>query len=221
VVGVKRFPIQILTLTYISDESLPPSDSFISRGQVSELEDSRDAMAQQRKHSIPIRWFDTSRVSANTRALIEKGTIQGLVPLMGGGDRAIGEVARANFPPEKYELDRIIGAEIADQWTVGPNQQSNFSTGERTAREAGIVERNFQTRVGQERAKLERHFVAIAEILGGLMALHGNSGIPVELLGAITYSVRADSTVLLDADQQIEKTSRANTRSCWVLIRPR
>jgi hypothetical protein len=205
IVGVKRLPIQILTLTYISDECLPPSDSTISRGQVNELEESRDAMAQQRKHSIPIRWFDTSRVSANTRALIEKGTIQGLVPLMGGGERAIGEVARANFPPEKYELDRIIGGEIADQWTVGPNQQSNFSTGERTAREAGIVERNFQTRVGQERAKLERHFVAIAEILGGLMALHGNTGIPVELLGAITYSVRADSTVLLDADQQIEK----------------
>jgi hypothetical protein len=205
VVGVLRNPIQVLTLTYISDESLPPSDSTISRGQVSELEDSRDAMAQQRKHSIPIRWFDTSRVSANTRSLIEKGTIQGLVPVMGSGERAIGEVSRASFPPEKYELDKIISGEITDQWTVGPNQASSFSTGERTAREASIVENNFKQRIGLERAKLERHFVAIAEILGGLMALHGSSGIPVDLLGSITYSVRVDSTVLLDADQRIEQ----------------
>jgi hypothetical protein len=223
VAGVRRNPIQILTLTYISDECLPPSDSTISRGQVNELEESRDAMAQQRKHSIPIRWFDTSRVSANTRSLIEKGTIQGLVPLMGGGDRAIGEVARANFPPEKYELDRIISSEIADQWTVGPNQQSNFSTGERTAREASIVEKNFNQRVGLERAKLESHVVAIAEILGALMALHGDVGIPIELLGSITYGVRVDSTVLLDSDQQIQRLEHVIDRSAqspFVDVRP-
>jgi hypothetical protein len=208
VVGVVRNPIQILTLTYISDENLPPSDSTISRHQVSELERSRSQMELQRKHSNPINWFDTNRVSANTRSLLEKGTFQGFIPTNGPGDRAIGQVARTSFPQEKYELDNVIDREITDQWQVGANQIGNFASGERSAREAGNVERNFQTRIGQERSKVERHFIAISEVLGGLMALHGQSTIPVELLGGITFAIRADSTVLLSAEQRMAQLER-------------
>lgn len=208
IVGVVRNPIQILTVTYVSDENLPPSDSTISRGSVRELEESRTQMALQRKHSNPLRWGDTNRVSANARARIDKGDFQSFIWTNGPGDRAIGEVARASFPQEKYELDAVINREITDQWQTGPNQIGSFASGERSAREAGIVERNFQTRIGQERAKVERHFVAIAEILGALMALHGNAGMPAELLGAVTYSIRVDSTVLLDAEQRIARVEK-------------
>jgi hypothetical protein len=209
VVGVQRFPLQVLTLTYVSDDCLPPSDSTISRGQVMELETSRRQMAEQRKHSIPIRWFNSNLVSANTRALLEKGTYQGLIPINGPGERAIGEVARASFPQEKLVLDQVIDAEITESWTVGPNQAGGYASGERSAREAGIVERNFETRVGVERGKVERHVVAIAEVLGALMALHGQSPITPEQLGSMTYSVRVDSTVLLNAEQRIEQLVRA------------
>lgn len=223
VAGVLRNPIQILTLTYISDESMPPSDSTISRHQVSELERSRAQMELQRKHSLPISWFDTSRVSANTRVLLEKGTYQGYIPTNGPGDRAIGQVARAAFPSEKYELDHVIAGEITDQWTVGPNQGGNYASGEKSAREAGIVERNFQTRIGQERAKVSKHFVAIAEVLGGLMALHGKAPLPPELIGSMAYRVRVDSTVLLDAEQQIARLERVIDRlaqSPYADVRP-
>ena len=208
IVGVTRNPIQILTLTYISDENLPPSDSTISRWQTTELEQSRTQMALQRKHSIPFRWGDTNRISANQRTKIDAGDFQGFIWTNGPGDRAVGEVPRAAFPPEKYELDSVIDREITDQWQVGPNQMSGFASGERSAREAGIVERNFQTRIGQERAKVERHFLAIAEVLGGLLSLHGGAAMPVELLGSLAYSIRVDSTVLLDAEQQIERLTR-------------
>lgn len=208
VVGVRRNPIQILTLTYISDDCLPPSDSTISRHQVNELEDSRSAMVQQRKHSIPIRWYDTTRISPGVRTLLEEGTFQGLIPVNGPGERAIGEVARSAFPPERFEFDRIINADIVDQWQVGTNQTGGFAPGERSAREAGIIERNFQTRIGQERAKVERHFVAIAEVLGALMALHGANALPVEALPDLTFSIRVDSTVLLDAQARIDQLMR-------------
>jgi hypothetical protein len=205
IVGVTRNPIQILTLTYISDDALPPSDSTISRAQINQLERSREQMELQRRHAIPIRWGDTNRISANTRARLEKGDYQSFIWTNGPGERAIGEVARAAFPQEKYELDAVIDREITDQWTVGPNQSGSFNSGERSAREAGIVQQNFQTRIGQERAKVERHFIAIAEVLGGLMALHGATPIPPALLGSITYGIHADSTVLLDADAQIDR----------------
>jgi len=205
IVGITRNPIQVLALTYISDDCLPPSDSTISRPQVNELEKSRHDFALQRKHAIPQRMFNPSLVSPNARAALERGTYQGAFAVSGQFERAIGIVPQANLPQERYELDSIINQEITDEWTVGPNQGGSFASGERSAREAGIVEQNFKTRIGQERAKVERHFVACAEILGALMALHGNAGIPVELLGSITYSIRVDSTVLLDSQQRIEQ----------------
>jgi hypothetical protein len=212
VAGVLRNPIQILTLTYISDENLPPSDSTISRSQVSELERSRSHMELQRKHSLPANWFDATRVSPNTRAALEKGTYQGWLPSNGPGDRAFGQVSRSQMGPEKYELDQVVDREITDQWQVGPNQSSQYASGERSAREASIVDKNFQTRIGQERSKVERHLVAIAEVLGGLMALHGKTPFPPALIGSMAYSVRVDSTVLLSAEQQIARLERVIDR---------
>jgi hypothetical protein len=36
-VGMRRFPIRVLTLTYIPDTAIPPSDTSVSRPQVREL----------------------------------------------------------------------------------------------------------------------------------------------------------------------------------------
>lgn len=224
-VGVLKLPIRVLTLTYISDDCLPPSDSTIGRFQVRELEASRDAMVQQRKHSIPIRWFDANRVSPNTRSLLEKGDFQGFIPVNGTGDRAVGEVARASFPSEKFEFDRVIKSDLTEIWQVGTNQAGAFASGERSASEARIIQQNFATRVGQERDKVTRYFIGIAECLAGLIALYGEVELPDELqaegpggtvppiakaalANEFTYSVRVDSTVLLDAEQQMDKLLR-------------
>lgn len=212
IAGVTELPIRVLTLTYISDDSLPPSDSTISRGQVDELESSRDAMVQQRKHSIPVRWFDSNRVSAGTKSLLEKGTFQGFIPTNGPGDRAIGEVSRASLGTDRYEWDGIIKGELTEQWQVGTNQAGAFSSGERSASEAKIVQSNFQRRVGHDQDKVTKCFVGIAKVLAGHLAIYGTFDIPDELgvqrealATGFTYSVRADSTVRLDAEQRIEQ----------------
>lgn len=211
VLGVVKNPIRILTLTYISDDNLPPSDSTISRFQVNELESSRDQMLQQRRHSIPIRWFDANRVSQGTRSLLERGTFQGFIPTNGPGDRAIGEVARAAFPGEKFDFDRVIKGDISEMWQVGSNQAGAFASGERSASEAKIVQQNFQNRVGQERDKVTRFFIGIAEVIAGHLALYGTTQVPDQLgverntlATGFVYSVRSDSTVRMDAQQRIQ-----------------
>lgn len=214
-VGVTKNPIRVLTLTYISDDALPPSDSTIVRSQVLELQDSRSDMQLQRKHSIPMKWGDVNRISAGTKSLIEKGEFQGFIWTNGPGDRAVGEVARAAFPPERYELDRIIKDEITEAVQVGSNQAGAFADGKRSASEAKIVQQNFQTRVGQEQDKVTKFFVGIAEVLAGHLALYGTFAIPDELgiqrealATSFTYGVRADSTVRLDAQQRIDQLIR-------------
>jgi hypothetical protein len=175
----------------------------------------RNDMALQRKHSVPWRWGDTNRISANTKAKIDKGDFQGFMWTNGPGDRAIGEVARASFPNERFEFDKIIKNDLTEIWQVGSNQAGAFASGERSAREAGIIERNFQRRVGQEQDKVTKFFVGIAEVLAGHLALYGTFDLPdaigpdrALLANAFTYSVRADSTVRLDAEQRIEQLTK-------------
>ncbi len=213
--GVRKNPIRVAALTYVSDESLPPSDSTIIRHSVNELEESRNDMNLQRKHSIPFRWGDTNRISANTRAKIDQGDFQGFIWTNGPGDRAIGEVSRAAFPPEKFELDKIIKNEITELAQVGTNQSGAFSSGERSAREAGIIEKNFQRRVGQEQDKFQKFFLGIVEVLAAHIAMYGQFDLPDEIgpmreqmANAFTYSVRADATIRKDADEQIEKLTK-------------
>jgi hypothetical protein len=173
-------------------------------------------MIAQRKGSVPIRWFDTNRVSSGTRSLLEKGTYQGFIPMNGPADRAIGEVARAVYPAEKFEFDRIIKNDLTEMWQIGSNQTGAFAQGERSAKEAGIIQQNFQRRVGQEQDKVTRLFVGIAKVLAGHLAIYGNFALPDDLgqnrallANSFIYTVRADGTVRLDAEQRIEQLLRA------------
>lgn len=204
IIGMTKFPIRVLTLTYVSDESLPPSDSTIARAQVNELEQIRGLEIDQRRHSLPIRWYDPTRLTANGKALIDKGDTQQLIPVI-GGDRAIGEVSRASFPAENIAFEDRAEKSLQEIYQVGSNQAGTDMSGEKSATEARVIQQNFQTRVGQERDKVAKFFVGIAECLAGLMVLHGEYGLPEEIAGQVTYSVRTDSAVRLNAEQRIDQ----------------
>jgi hypothetical protein len=143
-----------------------------------------------------------------------------MIPVIGSGDRIIGEVARTAYPRENLEFDRILKADIQEAVSVGPNQQGMFASGERSASEAQIVQNSFQTEIGQQRAKVAAFVVGIAEVVAGLFALYGEIN-PNELGAAIgpeamqrlqawdrtrinqkfVFDVRPDSTVRFDAQQ--------------------
>jgi hypothetical protein len=104
--GLTSFPLKVLTLVYVSDEDVPPSDSEIGRPQVKELNKSRTQMLQQRDRSAPMRWFDVNMVDEAIADQMEHGTYQGMIPMNGPGNNAIGEVARANYPRETFQFSR-------------------------------------------------------------------------------------------------------------------
>ena len=90
-----KFPIQVCTLVYVSDQLIPPSDSEIGRPMVQEQMRSRTQQMLQRDRSIPTRWHNTNRIDPSVSALLEKGIFQGSVPVNGDGSTAMGEIARA------------------------------------------------------------------------------------------------------------------------------
>ncbi len=213
IIGMTKFPIRILTLTYVSDESLPPSDSTIARAQVDELEQLRQLEIDQRKHSIPVRWFNPAMVGPNARAILDKGTPQGFIPINGMGERAIGEVSRASFPSENLAFEDRAERSLGEIYQIGNNQAGNDMSGDKSATEARVIQQNFQTRVGQERDKVAKFFVGIAECLANLISLHGNSGLPPEIAGQVTYSVKTDASVRLSADEEIRRLEHLIDRS--------
>ena len=221
-VGACKNPVRVLTLTYISDDAIPPSDTAIGRPQVLEMIKSRTQIIEQRDRSKPVRWYDTNRVDPMVQDLLNRGTNQAFVPIQGDGERAIGEVARANYPREDFEFDGIIKSDLQEQWQVGSNQLGSYNTGRRSAREAAIVQGNFQTRIGYERSRVAAFIAGIAEVLAGLIALYSEfpsldeqvkMGMDASwdrrtISGEFVYYLRPDSTVLLDAEQRIEKLIR-------------
>lgn len=227
VYGSKKYPIRVATLTYITDEAIPPSDSAIGRPQVNELNKSRSQMIRQRERSLPIRWFDVNRLDPAIQTNLMRGVIQAMIPVQGDGQRVVGEVARANYPREDFEFDKIAKGDLAEIWTIGPNQMGSGDNVE-TKGESQEIATNFQTRIGRERARIASFFVGIAEVIGGLMCLYEDpelfgEGFSKEFSHTLCYSVLADSTVLVDANQRLQRLNQflnVYAKSGWVNLEP-
>lgn len=223
-VGACRFPIRVGTITYLSDEAIPPSDSAIGRPQVNALIKSRDQMFEQREHSLPMRWMDVNRVDPAIQALLQKGHWQGFIPTNGPGDRAIGEVARANYPQERFDFDRVTKGDLQEAWALGNNQLGlQNASGEHSAAETKAVQTNFQTRIGQERQQIIDFFLGIVDVLAGLVALYDDfempaiSGDDVQRLAnwdrkrirhEVAFSIRADASIMLDVESRAGRLLR-------------
>jgi hypothetical protein len=227
ILGSLKYPIRVLSLTYITDETIPPSDSAIGRPQVNEINKSRTQMIRQRERSIPVRWINPDRVDPMIQQALMRGTWQNFIPIQGDGARAIGEVARANYAQEDFTFDQIAKRDLSESWTIGPNQMGSGADVE-TKGESTEIAQGFQTRIGRERAKVASHFVSIAEVLGSLMILYEDpstfgQGFEPALSRALSFSILADSTVLVDANQRLQRINQflnMYAKSGWVNIEP-
>ena len=209
IIGAKRFPIRLLTLSYITDEAIPPSDSAIGRPQVNELNQARTQMIRQRQRSLPVRWADVNRVDPLIMQNMMRGTWQQFIPVQGDGTRIIGEVSRAQMPQENFMFDKIAKSDLNESWAVGFGvDPTNISSGNPDQPQPILASIS-----GRERAKVVAFVNSIAEVLGGLMCLYEDpaslgQGFDPSVSTKLCYSILADSTVLLDANQKIQRLTQ-------------
>jgi hypothetical protein len=182
-VGLTTFPIKVLTLTTVSDQAIPPSDSEIGRPQVNELIKSRSQMLMQRDRSLPLRWFDANQFDEDIAERIRKGTYQDMIPVNGPGDQVVGEIARANYPRENFEFQNVITHDLDEGWSMGPNQQGFATPGDTSATEANIIQSASNVRLDYERARVLRFFLEVAEAVGALMQLFQDDQKWIEVVG--------------------------------------
>lgn len=226
-IGSLKKPLRVLTLTYLSDEDIPPSDSAVGRPQVVELNRGRTHANKQRARNAPWTWFDVNRLDPTIQAALMRGTWQHAVPVQGDGSRVIGTVQQPAMHPENFKFDEIAKLDLQEIWTIGSNQLG-VGGGVETKGEAGIIQTNFQTKVGRERARVASFFVGVAEVLGGLMCLYEDpaafgEGFDPSISERLSYSILADSTVLVDSQQRLERLNNfVNTyaKSGYVVLEP-
>lgn len=182
-IGCTRLPIEVATLTYVSDKGIPPSDSEIGRPMVLEQIRSRSQMILQRTRNLPLRTFDVNRIDPMIADLLMKGIWQGLIPTNGPGERVLSQIASAAFPREDFEFDRVSNRDLDDAWSMSPNQMGNFMGGERSAAEANFVASSYASVIGFQRGKIIGMFLGIIDTLMGLLQLNLDSYDAYEIVG--------------------------------------
>lgn len=207
--GAQKYPIRVLTLTYITDDAIPPSDSAVGRTQVDELNKSRTNQMLQRTHSTPVNWFDVNRVDPTIQYSLMRGVWQGMIPVQGNGQNIIGAVSRNSFPQDHHQIDQIVKGDLNQLWQV----TGQFGPDIETGKESSIASSSMQIRIARERAKVGKFFTGIMEVLGGLISIFEDpaelgEGFTPMISRTLCYSILADSTVLLDANQRLEKVMR-------------
>lgn len=214
-IGMKGFPLQVLTLRYVSDSAYPPSDCTMSRNQIDEVSRGRTQMIQQRKRSVPLRWVNITGMSPEDIDKIIKGEVQGLIPLNQPGDQLIGEIAPAVFPRERFEFDKIAKDDAQSVWAL--QVRGTDENPDRTATEAGIKQTATTDRMDKERRRLYEAFflggvrkaLALKQLFaddGGYVRILGPDGVSrlqawdrTHIQGSYAFSIKTDSMVRQDA----------------------
>ena len=136
-----------------------------------------------------------------------RGTWQGMIPVQGVGTNIITEVSRSSFPNENFKFDEIAKMDLFEIWHVG----QDFAGGSvETATESKNIAGNTNIRISRSRAKVGKFFCSIAEVLGGLIAIYEDpnsfgEGFSPEVSKTLAYSILADSTMLLDSNQRLQR----------------
>jgi len=215
-VGCTRLPIEVQTLTYVSDRAIPPSDSEIGRPQVWEQMRSRSQILMQRTRNLPIRTVDINRVDPTILDLVMRGIWQGMIPTNGPGERTFSQVAAAAFPKEDFSFDAVVNRDLDDAWSMSPNQMGNYNSGERSASEAQFVQGAYASVIGFQRDKIVGMFLGLIDTLMGLLQLNLDQfeAIPIvgedgakrleqwdrsKVAGKFVATARQDASVLQDA----------------------
>lgn len=216
-VGVTRLPVTVLTLTYVTDNPIPPSDTEAGRPQVNDLRRSRAQMFQNRERSTPLRWFNTNLVDPLIHENMMRGTIQGMIPMNGDGSRAIGEVARASYPSEDLTFDINSKQDLIESWMSQP--QAAATTSRQNKEQVQAAQATMASRSGQERNRTTAFFLNLCDVTLGLMVLYSDFPIltPQEkdilkktwdgtkITHDLVLKVRPDSTIVLDSNQRLDK----------------
>lgn len=224
--GMLGNPIHVLTLRPMADSAYVPSDCTVSRLQVDELSKGRTQQMVQRDRNLPMRGADKSRVDKGTLDRIEKGETQSIILTDGDPDLAIKVIQQASAPPENMAFNGQLSQDITELWALGPNQSGSAQARQTTATESSNIAKGVDNRLVKERGRVELFYIRGVEKFSALLQMFGDDDTFIPIIGAANkaqmtlwnktktpgrylFRVRPDSSVRIDASEDLDRLLRA------------
>ncbi len=215
--GMRGFPIHPLTIRIVTDQAYPPSDVTMNRAQSEEISSARSMMIQQRRRNLTMRGVNRKKLGKDFVTRLESAQMQGIMPFDGPIlEEDFKDLAKSAFPPENFEINRIVEADSARTWGQDP---PTLNAEVHSATEVQDVAQVRGIRTASDREHVIDWFIQGVEKFASLILIYGNHGQMVEILGEdgaarletwnldqiqgrYAYSVKPDSSVRQDAAQE-------------------
>jgi hypothetical protein len=215
--GMRGFPIHPLTIRIVTDQAYPPSDVTMNRSQSEEISSARSMMIQQRRRNLTMRGVNRKKLGKDFVTRLESAQMQGIMPFDGPIlEEDFRDLAKSAFPPENFEINRIVEADSARTWGQDP---PTLNAEVHSATEVQDVAQVRGIRTASDREHVLDWFIQGVEKFASLPLIYGNHGKMVEILGEdgaarletwnldqisgrYAYSVKPDSSVRQDAAQE-------------------
>ena len=215
--GLRRIPLYPLTLHYVSDMALPPSDCAMSRVLVDEQSRGRTQMWQQRDRNVPMRGIDTTKITPDSLAKVLAGQYQEIIPFenVDNGQSPLFGITQSAYPQENFNFNNIAERDIQECWGMSGHNLGQQEASGRTATELTLRQQGTETRMATEQARVELWWVSIVEGLAALVQQYadlpqyarivGQEGAQQivewtkqDIAGEFAFSIRPDSAKKID-----------------------
>lgn len=182
--GLRTLPIFVITLRYVTDLAYPPSDCSITRRATDELSAFRTIQMKHRRKAAAMRWVDIHGIiSDQQKEQAKRGEYYDTIATDGPGDRFMGEIAQARYPPDNNVSEDRIMADINRAWALGANSSGTAEKSGTTATEIASIAQATANRLGGEREAVTQFWCRLVEALGSLVQLYADHEDYVEILG--------------------------------------
>lgn len=207
--GMVGFPISPLTLRFISDAWLVPSDCTMARNTADNISRGWTQMLRFRDRSLPQYGFDSTRVDQATQDKIARNDTGAGIPFNGPGEDATWPIQKGRFGRESFEF-HSLGMQILQMiWGQGANQVSATSEGSKTATELQIIQAASATRQEQEREAVVGWYLSkVATKIFALYQLFADEEDFVELVGTDVARLQSIPDAIKQQAQQQGQDAR-------------
>ena len=221
-VGMKGFPLHVLTLRYLSDTAFPPSDVQMGGPTSDELSLGRTQLVQRRNRSLPQVLVDKTRVGPETLALLERNDNTGFVGVDGNPNEMFLPLNKGQFGRENFEFNQVAQQDYDRTWALGAHGGTLKGSSPETATKSNQIQQSVQTRLEAERSREADWFIAGVTKLMGLYQVFADRLDHVRILGAdgtarfeawdktkipvgLAFTLRPNSHVRLDAESDFRQ----------------
>jgi hypothetical protein len=221
VIGMKGYPLHVLTLRYLSDAWHPPSDSQMGGPIADEISIGRSQLLRRRDRSLPQVLYDATRVTPDVMQKLERNDNTGFVGVPGNPQEMFFPLEKGEFGRENYAFNDQGQIDHDRTWALG-EQAGVLAGGRQTATKSMQVQRSVDTRLEAERTRVLEWFIAGTMKLMALYQLFADKEDYVRITGpdgetrlqawnrqaiagSFLFKARPNSHIRLDAETDFQQ----------------